>query len=61
MLNPKSVNALSKAILAGDVETAKRLASETNIIDPDAVENIITVTKQRRARETRGLSRFRFS
>lgn len=55
------MNALSKAILAGDVETAKRLASETNIIDPDAVENIITVTKQRRARETRGLSRFRFS
>lgn len=55
------MNALSKAILAGDVDTAKQLASETNIIDPNAVENIISVTKQRQARESRGLSRFRFS
>jgi hypothetical protein len=61
MLNPESVDALNKAILVGDVDTAKRLAFETKIIDPDSVENIITVTKQRRARESRGLSRFRFS
>jgi hypothetical protein len=60
MLDPKSVNALCKAIVAGDVDTAKRLASETKLIDPNHVENIITVTKQRRARESRGLSRFRF-
>ena len=61
MLNPESVDALNKAILVGDVDTAKRLASETKLIDPDSVENIIIITKQRRARESRGLSRFRFA
>ena len=61
MLDPKSVNALSTAILVGDVDTAKRLASETKLIDPESVENIITVTSQRRARGSRGLSRFRFA
>ena len=60
MLDSKLVNALSKAIVAGDVEIAKRLASETHLVDPESVENIITVTNQRRARGSRGLSRFRF-
>ena len=51
---------LNRAINAGDVSLAKKLARSTGLISPDDVEVVIDQTVKRKQGQHRGLGRFHF-
>ena len=53
-------NELSRAINAGDVSLARRLARSTGLISVEDVEAVIDQTMKRKQGQQRGLGRFHF-